>query len=115
MPDQQFRSGFLGSGDQGKAILLGRGQRLFDEAVDAFGEQESRNLCMYARRRSDADGVDTTNEVLYPGEIELRTEKARNRDGVPVDDETWGKLAALAEKYGVSDIMGDVSLGLGHE
>ncbi|MGI9411716.1 MAG: Ldh family oxidoreductase, partial [Hyphomicrobiaceae bacterium] len=79
--------------------------------LDTF-KQEVADFATYLKETKPAEGFD---EVLYPGEIEIRTEKERNRDGVPIDDETWGKLAALAEKYGVSDVMGDISLGLGHE
>jgi LDH2 family malate/lactate/ureidoglycolate dehydrogenase len=37
--------------------------------------------------------------VLYPGEIENRTEAARRKSGVDVEDATWDKLKQLAGEY----------------
>src|SRR5215831_4472683 len=44
-------------------------------------------------------------EVLYPGEIEYRTEQRRRREGIPVEDETWGKLGALARAAGLERLL----------
>jgi LDH2 family malate/lactate/ureidoglycolate dehydrogenase len=44
-------------------------------------------------------------EVLYPGEIEYRTEQRRRQEGIPVEDETWGKLATLAGDAGVAHLL----------
>ncbi|RMF88027.1 MAG: Ldh family oxidoreductase [Nitrospinota bacterium] len=41
-------------------------------------------------------------EVLYPGELEYRTEQQRRRTGIPVEEETWRQLVALAERFAVS-------------
>ncbi len=43
-------------------------------------------------------------EVFYPGEIEYRTEQRRRREGIPIEDETWGKLAALARAAGLDPL-----------
>lgn len=37
--------------------------------------------------------------VLYPGEIENRTEKERQKSGIDVEDATWDKLKQLAAEY----------------
>ena len=42
------------------------------------------------------------DEVLYPGELERRTELVRRRDGIPVDPATWSEVAAVAERLGVA-------------
>ena len=39
--------------------------------------------------------------VMLPGEPELLTRAARERDGVPVAESTWQELVELAEHYGV--------------
>jgi LDH2 family malate/lactate/ureidoglycolate dehydrogenase len=44
-------------------------------------------------------------EVLYPGEIEYRTEQRRRRDGVAIEDDTWGKLTALAHGAGLERLL----------
>jgi uncharacterized oxidoreductase len=45
------------------------------------------------------EGVD---EILLPGEIEVRRRQQRERDGVPIPDETWRQIRELAERLGVS-------------
>lgn len=46
-----------------------------------------------------APGVE---EILLPGEIEVRREQQRSRDGVSIPDETWRQIGELAGKLGVS-------------
>ncbi|MGI9523546.1 MAG: Ldh family oxidoreductase [Hyphomicrobiaceae bacterium] len=75
-------------------------------------KQEVADFAKYLKETQPAAGFD---EVFYPGEIELRKERQRVAEGIPVDDETWGKLAALGERFGVADLMGDAEMGLGHE
>ena len=41
-------------------------------------------------------------EILYPGEPEARTAQRRRREGIYVEDATWGALTALAERLGVT-------------
>jgi uncharacterized oxidoreductase len=42
------------------------------------------------------------DEVLMPGEPELRAEERRRREGIVVDDETWRQFCACARGLGVS-------------
>jgi uncharacterized oxidoreductase len=44
--------------------------------------------------------------VFYPGELEHLREVERRRDGVAVEDTTWGKLRDLAAGYGISEKLG---------
>ena len=41
------------------------------------------------------------NEILMPGEPELRTREERLRSGIPVSEITWNTTLGLAKKYGV--------------
>ena len=41
-------------------------------------------------------------EILAPGEPEIRTRQQRTRDGIPVDDGAWSKICATAQRYGVT-------------
>jgi uncharacterized oxidoreductase len=41
-------------------------------------------------------------EILIPGEPERRSKKKRLRDGIYIEDKTWGDIVALAEELGVS-------------
>ena len=69
-----------------------------------------REVAEFAAYLKDTPTAAGFNEVLYPGEVELRTEKQRLADGVPVDDETWGKLAGFADKFGLEGLMSDATL-----
>lgn len=40
-------------------------------------------------------------EVLIPGEPEMRSKAERLREGIPVPDDTWEKIVAGAREYGV--------------
>ncbi len=42
------------------------------------------------------------DEILAPGEPEVRTRLQRTRDGIPVDDSAWGKICAAASRYGLN-------------
>lgn len=53
----------------------------------------------YLRASPKAAGV---SEIMMPGEIELREEERRMRDGIAVDSETWRQLVHTAEELGVS-------------
>ncbi len=41
------------------------------------------------------------SEILLPGEIELRVEEQRRREGITIDEETWRQLVACAQSLGV--------------
>lgn len=41
-------------------------------------------------------------EILYPGEPEIRVAEKRGKDGIFIDDRTWGEIVAVAAKYGVA-------------
>ena len=41
------------------------------------------------------------DEILLPGEPEYKSEADRRKNGIPIDEGTWGKICAIAEKYGV--------------
>ena len=62
-------------------------------------KQQVTELAGYLKASKRAAGFD---EILYPGEIEHRNTQRRLQEGIFVEDATWGKLAALAEEYGVS-------------
>lgn len=66
----------------------------FTAQVDAF--------VRYLKETPPAEGFD---EVLYPGEKEYLTEQQRRRDGIAIDDDTWGRIAALAERFGLAALL----------
>ena len=46
------------------------------------------------------------NEVLYPGEIEYRTEQRRQQEGIFVEDEAWGRITDIMSELGVLEKVG---------
>ena len=55
------------------------------------------------------------DEILYPGEIEIRNEERHLRDGVQLPDQTLVSLAKLARETGLESHLpfeaGDLNLG----
>jgi uncharacterized oxidoreductase len=45
-------------------------------------------------------------EVYYPGELEWRSEQERRRAGIPIEEETWAALVALARGLGLERLVG---------
>ncbi|MBI4234379.1 MAG: Ldh family oxidoreductase [Chloroflexi bacterium] len=71
--------------------------------VDAFRplhefKRELGEFIAYLKNSPPAAGF---QEVLYPGELEYRTEQERRRDGIFVEDETWAELRRLAQEHGL--------------
>src|SRR5262249_50108367 len=42
-----------------------------------------------------------TERILIPGEPEAHLESERRRDGIPVEDETWAQIEAVAKEVGL--------------
>ncbi|MFV2008601.1 MULTISPECIES: Ldh family oxidoreductase [unclassified Micromonospora] len=53
----------------------------------------------YLKQTPVAEGFD---EVLYPGELELRTAARRRESGIEIDDATWQGLFGLLDDLGLS-------------
>jgi LDH2 family malate/lactate/ureidoglycolate dehydrogenase len=62
-------------------------------------KREVADFARYLKATPPAEG---SRGVFYPGEIEYLTEQQRRRDGIDVEDATWQKLQALAQKYGLT-------------
>ena len=63
----------------------------FKNEVEAF--------VRYLKATPPAEGFE---EVLYPGEIEYRTEQRRRQAGIPIEDATWRRLGEIATKFGIT-------------
>ena len=76
--------------------------------VDAFRplaafKREVADLAQYLKATPLAAGSDA---IYYPGELEHACSVARERDGIAVEDATWGKLVKLAQGYGLAQELG---------
>jgi len=76
--------------------------------VAAFRELETfkREVTEFAEYLKATPPAQGFTEVFYPGEIEYRKEQDRRKNGVPIEDATWGKLRELAVGYGLADKLG---------
>ncbi|MCP5120504.1 MAG: Ldh family oxidoreductase, partial [bacterium] len=52
----------------------------------------------YVKSSRRAPEVD---EILVPGERSHRTRQRRLKEGIPVEDATWGRIADVARRLGV--------------
>ncbi|MFK8078859.1 MAG: Ldh family oxidoreductase [Granulosicoccus sp.] len=59
-------------------------------------EQRTEEFYAYIKQCTPASGVD---EVLMPGEPELRNRQTRKRDGIFVDDQTIAQIMAVLEQF----------------
>ena len=76
--------------------------------VDAFrplAEFRSQ-VAEFAGYLKDTPPSEGSRGVLYPGEMEHALETERKRDGVEIEDSTWGKLSDLADAAGLSAQLG---------
>jgi hydroxycarboxylate dehydrogenase B len=67
-----------------------RDRAAFDQDVD--------QLVSYVKSSKLAEGF---TEILIPGEPERKERERREKNGIPVDDETWRQLRETADRYSV--------------
>ena len=82
-------------GDVGKAFFCAIDTRVFGGGAPAAAAGVLRRV----RAVPPAEGFE---HVLIPGEPELRTAERRRAEGVPVAEDTWRGIAAVAADLGVS-------------
>ena len=70
--------------------------------LDQF-KKEVVEFVQFVKSSPPASGF---TEVLYPGEIEHRTEQRRRVDGIFVEDSTWQKISSLIQALGVQNKIG---------
>jgi len=58
----------------------------------------------YLKETPPAEGF---GEVLYPGELEHRTAQRRRQEGIPIEEQTWGRLAQVADRFELSPLPQD--------
>ena len=67
-----------------------------------FLAKELGEITDYVKSARPAQGVD---EVLVPGDPERISVVNRGRDGIQLDDSTWGQLLESARSVGISHEM----------
>lgn len=61
-------------------------------------KKEVGDFVQYVKASPRQPGVE---EILVPGEPEFREREKRQREGIPIDEGTWSKIAACAREVGV--------------
>ena len=81
-----------------------KGNGIFFQAIDVEGfmpvaefKRRIDNLIQAAKSSKLRPGFD---EILIPGEPELRTEKKRLEDGIYVPEKTWEEMKSVGMKLG---------------
>ena len=76
--------------------------------VEAFRPlaQFKREVREFAEFVKDTPPAKGFSEVLYPGEIEWRTEKRRRGEGIEVEDDTWEQISALIREHKLEGVIG---------
>lgn len=82
----------------GNAVLF----ILLDVNLFAGAEHFLREVSDLADNVKTCPRAEGVEELLLPGDPERRTRARRSREGVPLDDGTWGQLTALAQKLRVA-------------
>jgi LDH2 family malate/lactate/ureidoglycolate dehydrogenase len=77
----------------------------FDPAAFRPLAEFKAEVTAFARYLKATPPAEGFTEVLYPGEVEYRTAARRRREGIPIEDETWGNLAALARAAGLDHLL----------
>jgi uncharacterized oxidoreductase len=72
----------------------------FMPGADFKGQVEA--FVHYLKETPPAEGF---AEVLYPGEKEYMTEQQRRRDGIAIEDDTWARITAVAERFGLASLL----------
>jgi uncharacterized oxidoreductase len=88
--------------DTSRTVLNGMLTVLIDPerlGTQASFEQEAREFVQWLRQSPPGHGFD---EVQIAGEPERKARAARRRDGIWVDDATWGEIVAAGAKVGVT-------------
>jgi uncharacterized oxidoreductase len=91
--------GYAGQG----ADNLAHGMFTIVVDISAFVEPsefraEIEDLLNYVKSAPLAPGVEA---IMYPGEPEALEQERRERDGIPVDDDTWQQIIALGQELGI--------------
>jgi LDH2 family malate/lactate/ureidoglycolate dehydrogenase len=73
--------------------------------LDHF-KKEVKEFAEFIKTSPPATGF---SEVLYPGEIEHRTEQKRRAEGIFVEDETWRQITDLMKELKVEEAVGQPS------
>jgi len=65
-------------------------------------DEFKRQVEAFVRYLKDSPPASGSTEVLYPGELEYRTEQQRRQEGIVVEEQTWEALQRVAQEYRIT-------------
>ena len=82
-------------------VIIFQAEELHDSSTRIFQAAGAEADAIVAKIKAvpPARGFD---EVLVPGEPELRSAERRRREGIPIPDDTWTVIVATARSFGVA-------------
>jgi uncharacterized oxidoreductase len=102
----EILSGILARGGyaQQGATRFSNGTFIVVVDISAFVEPsqfrtEIEALLGYVKSAPTAPGVEA---IMYPGEPEAVAQQQREREGIPLEDETWRQIIALAQELDIA-------------
>ena len=98
-------SGALGGAGYSRDGQTRRGNDVFMMAIDIAAfiapEEFKSDTAAFADWLKSSTLMDGFDEILLPGELESRTRRQREADGVYVDEPTWQQMNEAAAKLGI--------------
>ena len=98
-------AGALGGSGTSRGTGRTGGNGLFIMAIDitAFtgSDEFDEQVANFVEHLKSSRLMPGFDEILVPGELEDRTRKRREKDGIEVDDETWLQLGEAGRSVGV--------------
>ena len=76
---------------------------ILDPAVFQSAEGFSAEIRGFIEHVKSSRTVTPDGEILMPGEPEARSRARKLRDGIEIDQTTWGQIVATADSLGVPD------------
>jgi uncharacterized oxidoreductase len=102
----EILSGILARGGYARegAHRFGNGTFIVVIEIGAFVDPrefraEIDNLLAYVKSAPTAPGVKV---IMYPGEPETMEQQRREREGIPLEEQTWQHIKALAQELGIA-------------
>lgn len=103
-----------GSGtSQSRSDHAGNGAFMLALDVSQMGGEEAfaQELEGLAARVKNCPTLPGFEEILFPGELEARTEEKRRKEGIPIDVETWRQIAEAAQCLGQGEAVAQAAKG----
>ena len=88
------------------ATMMAASSRPSTWSTSVPSDEFKKDMGEFVEFVKDSPPASGFTEVLYPGEIEHRTEQRRRREGIFVEDDTWEQISGLMKTLEVENLVG---------